>query len=60
MLINFCISGRLGNAIFRYMASVIMCIHYNGTYTINNKQMSECDDNEFIEIIKNIINKKKN
>jgi hypothetical protein len=58
MFINFCISGRLGNAIFRYMASVIMCIYYNGTYTINNKQNYDCRDEQFIKIIKKIINKK--
>lgn len=58
MFINFCITGRLGNAIFRYMASVIMCIYYNGTYTINNKQIYDCRDEKFIKIIKNIINKK--
>jgi hypothetical protein len=60
MFINFCITGRLGNAIFRYMACVIMCMYYDGTYTINNKQNRDCNDEQFIEIIKNIINKKNN
>lgn len=59
MIINFFTIGRLGNAIFRYMASVIMCIYYNGTYTINNKQGYDCSDEKFIEIIKNIISKNK-
>ena len=58
MIINFCIRGRLGNAIFRYMASAIMCILYNGTYAINNLQDKNITDNQFSEIIKNIINKK--
>ena len=59
MIINFCKAGRLGNAIFRYMASTIMCLYYNGTYSINNKQNKNCSDELFVNIIKNIINKKK-
>jgi hypothetical protein len=60
MIINFCIRGRLGNAIFRYMASVIMCLFYNGIYSINNNQNKNCSDEIFISIIENIINKKNN
>lgn len=59
MFINFCIAGRLGNAIFRYMSSVIMCILYNGTYTINNNQMYDCNDELFIHIFETLINKKR-
>ncbi len=59
MLVNFCITGRLGNAIFRYMASVIMCMCYNGTYTINHKQHIDCNDGMFIDIIRPLINKNK-
>ena len=57
MLINFCIKGRLGNAIFRYMASVIMCLYYKGSYSVNIPQTHNCSDELFINIIKNIINK---
>ena len=56
MIINFCIGGRLGNAIFRYMASAIMCMCYNGIYSINNHQPYNCDDKMFLQIIKPIIN----
>ena len=57
MIINFCIRGRLGNAIFRYMASVIMCLYYNGTYSVNISQINNCSDELFKNIYKNIINK---
>lgn len=60
MLINFCIKGRLGNAIFRYMASSIMCLYYNGSYSVNIPQNKNCSDELFINISKNIINKKNN
>jgi hypothetical protein len=56
MIFNFCIRGRLGNAIFRYMASVIMCIYYDGLYSINNNQRQNCSDELFTNIINNIIN----
>ena len=52
MIINFITRGRLGNAIFRYMASVIMCLYYNGTYSVNTIQTSDCSDELFINIIK--------
>jgi len=59
MFINFCIKGRLGNAIFRYMASVIMCLYFNGEYTINNNcyQGIYLTDELFLEISKTILNK---
>ena len=57
MFINFCIAGRLGNAIFRYMASVIMCLYYNGSYSVNISQTNNCSDELFINIIKKIINR---
>jgi hypothetical protein len=60
MIINFCITGRLGNAIFRYMASSIMCLYYNGSYSVNIQQNKNCSDELFINIIKNIINKENN
>ena len=56
MIINFCITGRLGNAIFRYIASAIMCINYDGTYSINNCQIDDCTDEMFLQIIESIIN----
>ena len=60
MFINFCTKGRLGNAIFRYMASSIMCLYYNGSYSVNIPQNKNCSDELFINIIKNIINKENN
>ena len=57
MIINFITRGRLGNAIFRYMASAIMCLYYNGSYAVNISQTKNCSDELFINIIKNIINK---
>ena len=50
MFVNFIIKGRLGNAIFRYMACSIMCIKYNYTYCINNNQQYNCSDEEFYDI----------
>jgi hypothetical protein len=58
MIINFITKGRLGNAIFRYMASTIMCLYYNGSYAVNILQTTNCSDELFINIIKNIINKR--
>ena len=57
MLVNFIARGRLGNAIFRYMASTIMCLYYNGSYSINISQTTNCSDELFMRIIKNIVNK---
>ena len=57
MIINFCTKGRLGNAVFRYMASIILCIHYDGVYSMNMPQPHKCDDQWFIRIMENIINK---
>ena len=58
MNVNFIIRGRLGNAIFRYMAAVIICLYYNGTYHINNLSYFNCSDELFLEIIENIKNNK--
>jgi len=60
MIINFIIKGRLGNAIFRYMASVILCLYFKGDYKINSPQSHNLKDEEFIEICKNILNKNLN
>jgi len=59
MNFNFCIRGRLGNAIFRYMATAIMCLFFNGNYTININEKNNCSDEYFIDIIKSIIKKDK-
>lgn len=61
MIIKFIIRGRLGNAIFRYMACSIMCIYYNCTYNIensnNNLNQISMSDNDFINICNNILQK---
>ena len=54
MYVNFIIKGRLGNAIFRYMAASIMCLYYNGIFSINNPGGLNCSDEMFLEIIENI------
>jgi hypothetical protein len=55
MIVNFCITGRLGNAIFRYMASSIICIYYNGTYSIKKyKKIITCSDELFMAFAKYI------
>jgi hypothetical protein len=64
MIITFIIRGRLGNAIFRYMACSIMCIYYNCTYNIENSNplrdlnQISMSDNDFINICNNILQKK--
>jgi hypothetical protein len=58
MIFNFVIRGRLGNAIFRYMACVILCLYYDGEYSINNNQNQNCNDELFTEIVNSIIHKK--
>jgi hypothetical protein len=50
MEVNFVILGRLGNAIYRYIASVIVCILYNGNYLVNQFQSSNLSDEEFYNI----------
>ena len=59
MNINFFIRGRLGNAIFRYMAATIMCLYYNGKYVINDKQQHNCSDELFLNIINDIMKNEK-
>lgn len=56
-IINFKICGRLGNAIFRYFACVIMCILFNGVYTIdNNLNLYNFGDIKFSELSNLIFN----
>ena len=55
MEVNFTILGRLGNAIYRYMAAAIVCTIYTGNYVVNNTQNNNLNDNDFYNIfIKNI------
>lgn len=55
MQINFCIRGRLGNAIFRYLASAVMCINNNGDYICGNSwSMPQIDDEKF-QLISNLL-----
>jgi hypothetical protein len=59
MLIRFVNRGRLGNAIFRYMASFIMCKYFNGKYIEHgNLGQLNLTDEIFYEIQKNILQKK--
>jgi hypothetical protein len=48
--VNFIILGRLGNAVYRYMASAIVCILCNGNYVVNKQQCSNLSDNDFYNI----------
>ena len=63
MIVKFKNVGRLGNAIFRYLACAIICIHYNGTYDITDikpvKNSKFISDKEFIDIADSILNNKK-
>lgn len=55
MEVNFVVLGRLGNAIYRYMAASIVCIIYNGNYVVNNTQIDNLNDIDFYSIfVKNI------
>jgi hypothetical protein len=56
MYVNFCITGRLGNAIFRYMASAIICINFNGKYVVDMNQQINCSEGLFLSISKKLIN----
>lgn len=57
MTVNFIIKGRLGNAIFRYMASVIMCIHTNKDYSINNRGNVRVTDEMFYKLSQSLLKK---
>jgi hypothetical protein len=54
MKINFQIKGRLGNAIFRYLAASVLCIYFNCEYVINQIQETNCSDENFCFIINNL------
>lgn len=53
MFVNFEVKGRLGNAIYRYLACSVMCIKYGYSYTINNKQRKNFSDIEFYNLLTN-------
>jgi len=55
MKVNFIIKGRLGNAIFRYLASSLLCIYFNGEYVINEIQSNNCSDEDFCLLFNNSI-----
>lgn len=61
MIVKFVPRGRLGNAIFRYLASAIICIHLNAVYCTDNLHFYTIDmtDEIFLNIIDCIINNKK-
>jgi hypothetical protein len=61
MLVKFVTRGRLGNAIFRYMASAIICIHFNAEYYINDIPYYTIDmtDQKFLNLVDGILNNKK-
>lgn len=56
MSINFLVKGRLGNAIFRYMACVVICIITNKKYNHFPKGSIKMTDEQFFEISKKILN----
>jgi len=58
MFINFIVRGRLGNAIFRYMAIAIICLNSKGVYTINNCQSKDLNETQFFQISQQLIDKK--
>ena len=60
MKVWFAIHGRLGNAIFRYMASAIICIVFNAEYFFNGLEYYTVDmtDQLFLDIADCILKKK--
>ena len=57
MTVNYIIKGRLGNAIFRYMACVIMCIHTNKDYSIYNRGNITVTDEMFYKLSQSLLKK---
>jgi hypothetical protein len=55
MTINFKVRGRLGNAIFRYMACIIMCIHTNKEYSIHNTGNITVTDEMFYKLSQSLL-----
>ena len=50
MTIHFVIKGRLGNAIFRYMACVVLCVVYNNEYSSNSNGNINLTDDIFLNM----------
>ena len=50
MTVNFVIKGRLGNAIFRYMACAILCIVTNSEYSSNSGGNIGLTDDMFLNL----------
>tara|TARA_B110000483_G_scaffold240420_1_gene320968 strand:- start:2327 stop:3118 length:792 start_codon:yes stop_codon:yes gene_type:complete len=63
MSINFSIKGRLGNAIFRYMACSVLCIISNKKYECSNvnkdKPLKRINDQEFFLMATKLLNNEK-
>jgi hypothetical protein len=51
--INFMPRGRLGNAIFRYMACSILCMEQNGKYVVEQRQQLSLSDSGFTQLLNN-------
>lgn len=60
MKVKFIARGRLGNAIFRYMASAVICIFLKADYCVEepNKCNIDMTDEYFLSIAERIINNK--
>ena len=58
MIFIFIPRGRLGNAIFRYLAASVLCIKYNGSYVVYGHNQAIIDDRAFLSIANAIINSK--
>lgn len=58
MNIYFIPRGRLGNALFRYLACALFCIIYNSNYCVNGNKYEYITDNYFNDWIKQILNNK--
>lgn len=54
MKVNFIPRGRLGNAIYRFLACSIFCILYNYEYIINQNQTADLSDAIFYNNMNNI------
>ena len=51
MTINFTVKGRLGNAIFRYMACAVICIISNNKYNHLSKGSIVMTDEFFLKFL---------
>lgn len=57
MKVYDCHLGRLGNAIFRYFASVLFCIIYKAERIYDEQQVNQCfNDNNFINFMNQLLN----